>query len=1198
MADVGGGDALDVDESACEETAVTQAMEDGRGGHKPADVGRRDGEESKAQGVGEAAKGEGPFVAEAGEQETEDGEEEDFRELADREDRADVCNGKAQRLDERPRADEVNLMNHGDRERDERYDKKAGMFEEGEGFGEREGIFAGLDGWSSWQGKGSPYAVDDGEHARDAQTIGPKRGGVGFIYSADERRQFCQMQIRLQPKKWKCIRRDDPANGPPHANGGELFFGIVQMGEGNRIGQRQRRHVEDGIKNRERDEGVIVVDRGGDEFDNPAADQKQSQVFFGVDEAIGDLAGEEWGRDCADGGGQSKNPADLSAGEAESAFAGFPHQIVRQIRKPDAPDGVLEEHHQGQGKCMSLRCAHAGGDHNQRMPFYARESLADVGWFYRREINVVISLAAGRSIPAISPLREQAMKISKLYLPLLSVVFLWALVGSVKAQDNVTGGNEPIVNSIDPSKLTYDYLVDGNLAQDDPASKKYKTLQAAYAAAGAGTEQKPTVIGIKPNVYQLPGGARTPSMSITKNWITFLGLTNNRRSVVLADNRGHMEGADDDGYILDVNATGFAARNLTILNYTNVDYEYPGDPAKNLKMRNATITQAVALQAAGDRHVYENVALCSRLDTMFLRTSRSYFKNVFIEGTDDFIGGGEISYWEDCRVIFPTGSGVMSAGGVVFKNTTFESTAGMQFSKGPGRPDALIDCLLPVNSAQNPVAWIRGKAPPRPTQYYLTYRCKDAAGNPAVIRDGSVNNSGTAFGRELSNQEVLAFNPWNLLRGRDGWDPTGTTDRYVQEKSQVYRMTLNPASSTIRTNAKGATINATVLPAIAANETISWSTNSKLISLDRTSGPTVNVTGNNGTLAPEWVSVTATASNGFHVNAYIYVEPAYTDPPAITAGPKLNAPSAGSIGIDYTLDLSGHEDQSLISWYICDDASGAGAREIAVSRGGTPLKELPLTLGYVGKFIKATIAPKHQVSDAGPAKSVVAQSPIIASDVNTTTVDPDFRNFVEAPNLAYVSGLWTVNGTWTIQAGDQYENGFGIRVASRGASLLYQQDAACGDMQIDLVMTPEKTEGMVFGSPGTPVDGDENQKMDIYIKYDARTRNGYTLRIWRTTESASKCKYQFFKIVDGAGSPASDQQDFTGVFKPNTHMTVKVIGSKITVAAHNDQDQETLSLEANIAPNHFGGGGVYFSGSVPRGNSVIYSQMKILYLGG
>jgi pectin methylesterase-like acyl-CoA thioesterase len=240
----------------------------------------------------------------------------------------------------------------------------------------------------------------------------------------------------------------------------------------------------------------------------------------------------------------------------------------------------------------------------------------------------------------------------------IALVALLIFAGSAKAQDNVRGSAEPIVLSIDPSKLAYDILVDGNLAQDDPVNRKFKTLQAAYAAALPGTEEKPTVIGIKPNVYHLPGGApRIPSMKITKNYITFLGLANNRRSVVLADNRGLMQGAEDNGYILDVNATGFTAKNLTILNYCNTDYEYPGDPGKNLKKRSDVITQAVALQAAGDKHVYENVALLSRLDTMFLQAVRSYFRNVYIEGTDDWMGGGQISVWEDSTLEYPKGIG-------------------------------------------------------------------------------------------------------------------------------------------------------------------------------------------------------------------------------------------------------------------------------------------------------------------------------------------------------------------------------------------------------------------------------------------------------------------------------------------------------------------------------------------------------------
>lgn len=115
------------------------------------------------------------------------------------------------------------------------------------------------------------------------------------------------------------------------------------------------------------------------------------------------------------------------------------------------------------------------------------------------------------------------------------------------AQDNGAAG-EPIVATIDPAKLAFDFLVDGRLAEDDPANRKFKTLQAAYAAAPAGTPEKPTVIGIAPNVYQIPAAAgATTGLTITKNYLTLLGLTNNRRSVVFADNRGNRMGGGESG---------------------------------------------------------------------------------------------------------------------------------------------------------------------------------------------------------------------------------------------------------------------------------------------------------------------------------------------------------------------------------------------------------------------------------------------------------------------------------------------------------------------------------------------------------------------------------------------------------------------------------------------------------------------------
>jgi hypothetical protein len=793
--------------------------------------------------------------------------------------------------------------------------------------------------------------------------------------------------------------------------------------------------------------------------------------------------------------------------------------------------------------------------------------------------------------------------------PLFPIVLL-AILGcpapAAHAQDNVRGGTEPVVDSIDPSKLPYDYLVDGDLPQDDPANRQFKTLQAAYAAAPEGTEKKPTVIGIRPNVYQLPGPARGFSMNITKNYITLLGLTNNRRSVVLADNRGLMQGSDDNGYIINVDANGFTARNLTILNYCNADYEYPGDAKKNLAKRSNVITQAVALQATGDRHVYENVALLGRLDTMFLRTSRSYFKNVYIEGTDDWMGGGQISVWQDCTLVYPEGSGVMSASNVVFLNCRFEATEGMQLYKaefrGAERPDVLINCVLPVSSPQAPVAWVRGKAPARPSVYTLTSHSTDAKGNPAVVYDCNVGEPAYTYSRELSERELAAFNPWNLLRAAsngavDDWDPAGVREKYdaAKQGNLVYRMALNGSGSTIRTDGPGATLSASVTPARAAAEsTITWSTKSDLISLDKTSGSKVTVTGRNATDKAQWAAINASAPDGFYVTAHVLVEPKYIDPPAITAAPKLNPPSHGTVSVDYRLDLGGREDQSLVSWSFCDDPGGSNAREIAVSRGNQPLKTLVLMPGFAGKYLKVGVQPKFQISEPGPAVYAVSVAPAAASDIPSPNVSVDFRSLVATPNDSYGSGLWTILGGWTVAAGEDLVNGYGLRSGRESTSLLYQQDAPSDDMQVDLVMSPDKTAGQGFSVPGSPAEtGPRNLHSDVYIKYDPRTRNGYSLRFWRTTQSANKCMFQIYRIVDGVGSPIDDKQVLSGVFKPNTTMTLKVVGTTLTVDASNDDDKEVLHLEGTIAPNRFGGAGVFW----PGGSANVYSRLEITYPG-
>jgi hypothetical protein len=150
-------------------------------------------------------------------------------------------------------------------------------------------------------------------------------------------------------------------------------------------------------------------------------------------------------------------------------------------------------------------------------------------------------------------------------------------------------------------------------------------------------------------------------------------------------------------------------------------------------------------------------------------------------------------------------------------------------------------------------------------------------------------------------------------------------------------------------------------------------------------------------------------------------------------------------------------------------------------------------------------------------------------------------------------------------------------------------------MQVALTMTPEKTSGAGFGSPGSPADGTTIQKSDIYIKYDPRTQTGYSLRYWRTTQSTTQCMFQLYRIDNGVGTPLNDTQILSGVFRPSTELVLKVIGDQITVEAHNNATSDTLALAGTITPNDFGGAGVAWYGTVPRGNSNVYSRIEISY---
>jgi hypothetical protein len=765
------------------------------------------------------------------------------------------------------------------------------------------------------------------------------------------------------------------------------------------------------------------------------------------------------------------------------------------------------------------------------------------------------------------------------------------------AQDTLAGlgrvqGYTGVV--FDTTRERYDILVDAS-RPEDPAANRYRTIQAAYAAAKPGTREAPTVIGLLPDVYRLNGTPDQSGLIITKDNITLLGLTRDRRDVVLADNRGNKQGAANNGFSMMVEADGFSMINLTILNHANLDYDYPGDPSKSLKKRSDVITQAVAIQMIGDRHVYSHVAFLSRLDTLFNRTSRSYFKNVYLEGTDDYLGVPGASVWEDSEINFIEGGGIILAGNTTFIRTRFRATKPMSFYKTNLAPVALIESTFPDGQ----VAWFGWRAPAFVSEQSLTWKSKTESGRPVDIVDSVVGEPRRTFSREMTEAELAAFNPWNRLRWNaqgvdDGWDPAGARAKYESAGVLPWRLTLANGISRIRTGEPPVEITATIRPA-GSTRRIRWTTASPHVTLSAAEGERITVVGANATETPQVAEIRASADNGFYSTAWVTVDPAYRPAPTLAAAPVIRAAGQGRARLDYDLALgNGRTDQSLVTWFVCADDACARRERLAVSRGDEPLREIALTPPLAGRRIVAEVEPKHDLSRPGPARRSAAFL-VPSPSAPAASAVLDARSLPDTSATDRFSGEWRLTGNWASVPPLDPGAPFGLRPTgpeSLDSALLYVGRPRAGDMDVIVVLNSDKYEGQGFSIAGGPED-DNPKRADIVFKYDPETRTGYALRFWRSIRSATAVEFQLFRIENGKGTPIGDRQ-LTGVLKPVTTLRIEVRGTRATVRGANTTDAETLSLSADIDANGFGGAGFYWA-AAGRGGSAVLHDFRIDY---
>ena len=192
------------------------------------------------------------------------------------------------------------------------------------------------------------------------------------------------------------------------------------------------------------------------------------------------------------------------------------------------------------------------------------------------------------------------------------------------------------------------------------------TVQAAVDKVASGNTSAVTIT-IKKGTYS--GVVSVPS---TKPYITFVGATGTASDVVLTASRSNSQGYGTAGSA----TVTLLAKNTTMKNLT-VQNAY--DEATN------GYSQAVALNAAADRQVFNNVRLLGNQDTLLTwgatssTPTRQYFVNSYIEGDVDFIFGNGTSVFSKCTIKSLTRGSSTNNGYITAASTYSGNTYGFLF---------------------------------------------------------------------------------------------------------------------------------------------------------------------------------------------------------------------------------------------------------------------------------------------------------------------------------------------------------------------------------------------------------------------------------------------------------------------------------------------------------------------------------------
>jgi len=774
------------------------------------------------------------------------------------------------------------------------------------------------------------------------------------------------------------------------------------------------------------------------------------------------------------------------------------------------------------------------------------------------------------------------------------------------------------------------FLLDAGLEEATIQEEPYvfhdlpTVLKAANAHGQTG--EGPVTIYIAPGVYWIDDpdameivcraeGYDAPyGMVVNCTSLRLTGLTENPGHVVLAGNRGQSHGARGNYTLFLFRVQNLEMSNLTLGNYCNVDLDYLPNPSLSHRRRTDTITQAQLAKQSGDTLLARNCRFVSRLNLCpVVGGRRCLYERCHFESTDDALNGRAV--YVNCdfdfyggRPLYSTaGSGAAFLGCLFRSKKTSADSEHRQYFTKEGGPVTVVDCGYQGNPAG--LSWTKYPQPSlKCYQYHFTSaehmtEAKNCAEKPTGFQRTPFCNEGTAItiggmgapetvsmeGKELLNAyrletEVgIVYNTYNLLKGKDGWDPLEMKKFALQKgKDQIPTLlTLEASSKELISGETKVILQAQAFYFYgepAENVQISCFVTEKDMAYVRLTDQGKGrwlAEGTNTGQEQRMVLIHASTPEGLESAVELLIWPPLKEAPVLSKMPVLEWTKSESCRVCYQTEPEGEEDQSQISWYRCEDAAGCNPILVAVSRGESPLTEYSLSEGDEGYYLMSKIIPRHSCSRPGRAVRVISDRPV-PKITRRQVFSTDFSTLPTVIQKKILPGFWTVDSLRPMDTADfdkwledqdsdpwQYGRtgngciGYGLYQNVQGARLLYTPaEGTYGDMTLKLKMDPAKTAGQGFGSAG--------QYMDLCIKFDTKTLTGYGLRIIRTKEASDGVRFILIQYDHGKVHDLNDGI-MTSCYRTGCEVTLSACGTLLT--AHGESDSLSSQSMPALEPS-------------------------------